>query len=343
MKINSKKIMIWTIAIASVIILPDLSMYYERYKLNSEKLPDKYKMYTELDSLKDGYYEVLKIDGGFIEPVLQASDSTIVIIWGHGNEGKKGDTVENNWSKINLEGQIVNVLSYRYSNPQNHDYQTFNDYIVDVEHNTYNTWIKNDDTFNHPIKNIAENKKFSKEEAKQIISGKVYMTQKYLNSPSVDQEATVKLMVYKDNTWNYLLTDKSWMESPAYITNDKEVKYDGSTYNIDKNSSLIRREFVHKELLNEYSFWNIGQNFRWGTGNGSGRSKWAGTSYFKIKMPEKMLHFKQSVDIGEQGDLRDRFSYFIYKPKNGTYLLLNDTQNRIYYLIRPKSPFPHQK
>ena len=37
--------LLFVVILASVIILPDLTMYQERYKLRSQKLPDNYKNY----------------------------------------------------------------------------------------------------------------------------------------------------------------------------------------------------------------------------------------------------------------------------------------------------------
>ncbi|WP_146186596.1 hypothetical protein [Pedobacter sp. HMWF019] len=236
MKITYKKIIIGLILIAAIMIIPDVSMYYQQYKLRSEKLPEIYKAYAGLDSLKDNEYEVLKINTEVIEPILQANESTIVITSGHYIKGENGDTLENVWYTINPKGEVI----------------------------------------------------------------------------------------------------KSQTRPKVNVADAKEVKYQESTYDIDKNAGLISREFVHKENWMEYSFWNIGKNLHWGTGNSSGRKGWIGTSYFQIKMPKKMLHFKQFVEIDEDGTFRDRFSYFVYKPKIGEYLLLNDTPNRIYYLIRPK-------
>jgi hypothetical protein len=336
MKINYKKITLWICLIVVVIILPDASMYYQRYKLSQVKLPDQYKNYTTLDSLKDAAYEVIEINGGFTEPPLQVNDSTIALILGHPNLGKDRDGLKNTWYKINLRGKITDSLSYQYKTSENHSYQVFNGDIVDVDRNTYNTWIKNNDTTNHPIKNLAENKVFSKEEASKMITGKTYMYSNHINVGQGDAETAVKLLIYQDGTWSYLLTDKSWSESPGYHKNPLEVKYEESTFDIDKKPGLLRREFVHKTHWAERSFWNIRKNLSWGTGNGSGGNGWTGNSYFQIQMPDKKLHFKQFVAIDESGFLRDRFNYFVYKPKSGSYLLLDDNQNSRYYLIRPK-------
>ncbi len=91
MKINIKKksVILWSIAIIAVIILPDSEMYYQRYRLRTEKLPEQYKSYTTLDSLTDNEYEVIKLSTGIHEPVIQENDSTIVIITKRDHDSEK--------------------------------------------------------------------------------------------------------------------------------------------------------------------------------------------------------------------------------------------------------------
>lgn len=340
MKLNIKKkyIILWCVIIIAIIIFPDIKMYYQQYKLRSEKLPEKFLSYSTLDNLKDHDYEVLKIYGGFNEPVLQGNDSTIIIISGSRKESKDGgDDIVNKWYKINLNGQITDSLQYSYKSLNStHSYQTFNDYIVDVDQNTYSNWIKDGDTIHYPYKNITDNKIFSVSEAQKIIADKEYMYDDIIHSDTTDNDYKYKLVVFKDNVWNYFYTEKSWTDYPTYKTNKKSIQYDTSTYTIDTQANLIKRDYVHKEKWAARSFWNL-NNFSWGSGNGSGGDGWTGTSYFSIKMPKKMLHYKQHVSIDyPDGNLRDPFSYFIYQPKNGAYLLLIDTQNQVYYLIRPR-------
>ena len=119
----------------------------------------------------------------------------------------------------------------------------------------------------------------------------------------------------------------------TYYTNNFEVKYESSTDELDRKPGLIKRVFVNKEEWIGTSFWHL--DFGWG--GGSRGDRWNGTSYFEITMPKKKLHFAQPVEIESfDGSLRDLFIYNIYKPKRGHFLLLNDTENSRYYLIRPK-------
>lgn len=92
-------------------------MYYQRYKLRLEKLPNIYKTYATIDSIKDNDYEILEINGAYSEPVLQINDSTIVIINGYSEETEDGSRdVKNAWYKINNGGQITDSLNYKYNN-----------------------------------------------------------------------------------------------------------------------------------------------------------------------------------------------------------------------------------
>ncbi|MDM1555584.1 hypothetical protein HX126_13535 [Chryseobacterium indologenes] len=342
MKFNFKKksLILWSIAAIAIIILPDSEMYYQRYKLKSEKLPELYKSYPTLDSLKDHDYEIIKLSRGIHEPVIQENDSTIVIITKRDHDSKKegADNIYT-WYKINLKGQITDSLQYQYNTENGiHNYQTFNDYIVDVDQNTYSNWLKDGDTTHYPYKNLNEAKIFSVAETEDIIADRNYMYDDIIHSESPGNEYKYKLTVFKDNVWNYFYAEKEWHGYPKNAPNKKAINYENSGYEIDKPSGLIKREHVQKEEWNAHTFWSL-KNLSWGTGNGSGHHGWTGTSYFSIKMPKKTLHYKQDVFIEHPDNaVHDSFSYFVYQPKNGDYMLLIDEEHQLYYLIRPKKP-----
>ncbi|MDN3691788.1 hypothetical protein QWZ06_05740 [Chryseobacterium tructae] len=341
MKFNltKKSFIFWGIAIVAIIILPDAEMYYQRYKLRSEKLPEQYQSYTTLDSLKDNDYEIIKLSRGIHEPVIQENDSTIVIITKRDHDSKKegADNIYT-WYKINLKGQITDSLQYKYNTEKGiHNYQTFNDYILDVDQNTYTNWIKNGDTTHYPYKNINDAKIFSVAETKAITAEREYMYDDIIHSDTTGNEYKYKLTVFKDNVWNYFYAEKDWHGYPQNTPNKKAINYGNSGYEVDKPSGIIKREHVQKEKWSDRTFWSL-KNLSWGTGNGSNHKGWTGTSYFSIKMPKKIVHYKQDVFIDSSGNqVRDPFSYFVYQPKNGDYLLLIDEENQLYYLIRPKT------
>jgi len=345
--------------LATVIIVPDFEMYKEKYKLRSQKLPNVYKTYPELSNLTDNDYEIIEIEYS-VESIIQANDSTIVIVAGNSEELETGgwDTTDI-WYKVNRKGQITDSLKYQYHNPKDpHSYRTYNDFIVDSEQNTYNNWIENNDTISYPFKNIDENKIFSNEEAKQIVADEkniMYSDYIYLGDNGTDSKN--KVTIFKDNTWNYFYAEKSWHESSGYIANEKEI---GTSYLLDKETpavaplsgneeknkqifvninnpkSIIYREYLQKEEWARSSFWDI--DLRWGGGSGGGSGVgWIGSSYFAIKMPKKTLHFKQRVTFDyPDGFIRNDFDYSFYKPENGEYLLLINYQQRSCFLIRPK-------
>lgn len=340
MKINIKKksVILWSIAIIAVIILPDSEMYYQQYRLRTEKLPEQYKSYTTLDSLTDNEYEIIKLSTGIHEPVIQENDSTIVIITkrDHDSEKKGSDNIYT-WYKINLRGQIIDSLQYRYNTENGvHNYQTFNDYIVDVDQNTYSNWLKDGDTTHYPYKNIDDTKIFSVAETEAITADRDYMYDDIIHSGSQENEYRYKLTVFKDNVWNYFYAEKDWHGYPDNTPNKKAIDFSNSGYEVNKSSGLIQRDHVWKKEWNAHTFWSL-KNFSWGTGNGSGNRGWTGTSYFSIKMPKKTLHYKQDVFIEYPDNyVRDPFSFFVYQPKKGDYMLLVDEERQLYYLIRPK-------
>ncbi|MGQ7854418.1 hypothetical protein ACUN24_09225 [Pedobacter sp. WC2501] len=353
MKINIKKIFLFSIILIVIVILPDINMYRERYKLRSQKLTEIYKNQTELDNLKDDYYEVLKIKENSTEPILQVNDSTTVIFTKNSEDSEKGGVdYENIWYKINLKGQITDSLIYSCNSLNNeHNYNTFNDYIIDTKQNTYSNWIKNNDTKHYAFKNINENKILTKEEADKITSdGKIMQIDYiYLGDNGIDSKN--KVIIFKNNVWNYFYTEKNWHKSANYTTNESQAQ---SYYPIDKEpdraptaggeekskqiffdinnpKSIIYREYIFKEKWNENSFWYDIINWHWGSGNTSNSGGWTGSSYFSIKMPKTTLHYKQVVYIDSPDEsLRDIASYSVFKPKNGEYILLDS------YLIRPK-------
>lgn len=340
MKINIKKksVILWSIVIISVLFLPDAEMYYQQYKLRSEKLPEQYKSYPTLDSLKDKDYEIIKLTSGIREPIIQENDSTIVIITKRDlNSGKDGIGNIYTWYKINLKGQITDTLQYQYNTENGlHNYQTFNDYIVDVDQNTYSNWLKDGDTTHYPYKNLDDTKIFSVAETEDIIGERDYMYDDIIHSESPGNNYKYKLTVFKDNTWNYFYAEKNWHGYPKNTPNKKAIDFSNYGYEVDKSSGIIKRDHIQKEEWNARTFWSL-KNFSWETGNGSGHRGWTGTSYFSIKMPQKTLHYKQDTFIEHPDNyVRDPFSFFVYQPKNGDYILLVDEERQLYYLIRPR-------
>ena len=328
------KIRLWIIiGIIAIILVPDTNMYYQQLKLKFDTLPEVYKNYYTLDSIQDDYYEVLEIVSDYYEPVLQINDTIIVIITGNSKETDDGSRVTKNvWYKVNPKGKIIDSLRYEYNDrKENHFYRTYHGYIVDTHKNTYCTWLTTSDTATTYFKNLQEGKVFSTLEARNITTKNEFMHAERISSDQDVEEAKYKLIMYKDEVWNYFYTDKDWYESATYYTNNFEVKYEPTTY---VKSSIIKRVFVKKEEWIGNSFWHLD----FGYGSGPRGDRWDGTSYFEITMPNKKLYFSQPVEIASyDNSLRDRFTYNIYKPKNGDYLLLNDIENSRIYLIRPKN------
>lgn len=332
---KSTKIILWVVGILAIIILPDANLYYQRYKLKGDKLPEVYKNYNTLDSISDNIYEVLEVDGGR-NPVIQINDSTIMIINSRSEETKDGSWEEaNSWCKINLKGQITDSLNYAYNDRKgNHNYQTFNNYVVDIKSNTYNTWVINNDSTRKPIKNLNDNKVFSNDEAKHIISTHAYLYNENIPADTSGNERKQKILIFKNGVFNYFYADKYFNESEPHQENDNELKYEVD--HIDNNSGCLQRKYVKKDEWVGHTFWDS-RTLSYGSGNGSGRIGWYGTAFFDIKMPKGIVHIKTQVEIEYPDEgVRDRFTYSIYKPKNGEYLMLSDMQNSRYYLIRPK-------
>ncbi|WP_026976793.1 hypothetical protein [Flavobacterium tegetincola] len=335
---KSTKIILWIIGILALIILPDANLYYQRYKVKGDKLPEIYKNYNTLDSLKDDTYEVLFIEGGLYDPAIQLNDSTILLIYSSSQESEDGTREEeNSWYKINLKGQITDSLHYAYNDRKaDHNYQTFNNYVVDVRGNTYNNWIINKDSTSKPIRNLNEDKIFSDGEAKQILSKYEYLYNENIPADRSGNERKQKILIFKNGIFNYFYADKYFIELEPYKEDESQLQYEPSTYDIDKNPTHIHRKYVKKDEWVGHTFWDS-RTLSLGSGNGSGRIGWYGTSYFDVKMPKGIVHFKTPVEIEypEEG-VRDRFNYHIYKPKNGDYLLLSDIQNNRHFIIRPK-------
>ena len=71
--------LLFVVILASVIILPDLTMYQERYKLRSQKLPDNYtalnKLHDDTQVLINKQGEIIKkLPGDFIESKFNKED-----------------------------------------------------------------------------------------------------------------------------------------------------------------------------------------------------------------------------------------------------------------------------
>jgi hypothetical protein len=353
-KLNYKKAIFIVLMLIVIAILPNINMYYQKWKVKYEKLPNIYKNRTELDSLKDNYYEVIQIVND--SNPLQINDSTIVIFGKNSLELNNGNkSITNTWYKINLKGQVKDSLKFTYTEYE-HNYRTFNNYIVDVEKNTYNNWINNGDTVNHSFKCLNEKKIFSIEETEKILKD-----MQYIYSEISEDKEKYKLIVFKNNIWNYFYTEKEWEWSSYhsdYTINEFDADYyypiekPGDEYsiapgapmqknrieafNINDSKSIIHREYVHKDKWIGGNFWNISEFLRAGNNSGGNVSyDWYGTCFLAIKMPMKKLYYKQKdIKITKEKEYYDTYDFCVYKPKDGEYLLLFDNSKG--YLIRPK-------
>lgn len=197
MKKNTK-IILWIIGIvAMIILLPDANLYYQRFKLNFETLPDVYKSYRTIDRIKDDQYEVKEFLSTYNESVLQINDSTIVIMVNDSRETENRSRDQKHiWYKINRLGQITDSLKYVYNDrKENYNYKTFHRYIVDTKKDTYNTWLTNGDTTNRMLNNLTENQIFTAQEALKITAEKELMNTERISSDGDKEQAKFKLIV----------------------------------------------------------------------------------------------------------------------------------------------------
>ena len=95
----------------------------------------------------------------------------------------------------------------------------------------------------------------------------------------------------RDMHWRLWILHDMLKEILPYQEEDRELKYEASTYDIDKNPSYIHRKYVKKDEWVGHTFWDS-RTFSLGSGNGSGRIGWYGTSYFDVKMPKKQSILK---------------------------------------------------
>ncbi len=102
--------LLFVVILASVIILPDLTMYQERYKLRSQKLPDNYKNYTVLVKLQDDTQVLINKQGEIIKKL-------------------PGDFIE---SKFNKEDRKSRILMS--------DKKSFNEYGEELKYDSRDYW-----------------------------------------------------------------------------------------------------------------------------------------------------------------------------------------------------------
>ena len=329
--------MIWIGVIIAVIILPDLNMHYQNVMLKLDRLPKAYRSYSSLAEIKDDTYDV--VDFFSAQSVLQLNDSTIAIVTNAINQNTNDSLVIKTWYKINLKGVITDSLALNYQlENSNHLYKTFNNYIVDVEANTYSSWLTDSDTTRNPIENTQPNKIYSSAEVGKIISAENYVHSAIIPLKNSDEDYMHKLIFYRNGNFHTIYVEKNWSKFND-ATNNSQVKYESSSKNNDKESANLKRVYVHKEQWIDASFWNLSEYLTMWTGGGLGRKRWEGTAYYDLQLPKKKLHFKEAVII-EYPDqyVREPFNYKIYKPKNGEYELLSEGEYFKTYLIRPRKP-----
>ncbi len=329
------KVLLSVIGIFGIIILPDFNMHYQNITLKLDQLPNAYKSYSALANLKDDTYEVL--DFLSREPVLQLNDSTIAIVADLENENNNGDSVRRTWYKVNLKGVIRDSLVLGYTQGESkHFYKTFNNYIVDIEANTYNTWLIDSDATSKPIENLHPTKIYSSAEVEKVMLVGNYVFSTTIQSEKSEGDDINKLIFYRNKSFHIIHMENSWttVNDPG---SKLQVKYEASDEGEDKRSAIIKRVYLHKEKWIDTSFWNLSERLTKWTGGGAGRKRWEGTAYFDLQLPKKTLHYTQPVTIDYPDQyVRADHDYSVYSPADGDYALLNEGQYFAIYLIRPK-------
>lgn len=311
-----KKLPYILLIISGIIILPDLGMYYETVKFNltKEDLPQKYKNITTIDSLKDDVYDIIEFT--HMDNPIELKDGTCVVSNSPENRKKI-------FYKIDLSNKMI---TFTVKNPY---CRIIDDFILDIENETYCLWIRNGDTTFHKIIK-EEYKLYSLEEMKQSFPKYITINIDTIQYPDINEENGLykyRVCLYNGENFRMIL-----VKSGKHLYQDSQV---GNKYEITYEILPQKPIYTYKKEYLKETFWRL-PSF-----NPTGPHPaicWLSDGYYTLKMPLKELYFKQFFytycDGRKQGE-----DNAVYRPKNKNILFFSNGWGKLglWYLIIPKS------
>ncbi|WP_327983987.1 hypothetical protein [Bergeyella porcorum] len=278
--------------IVGIVIFPYLlhSCKKAQFELTKVDLPERYRNFATLDSLKDDIYDIIPIEEALI---MELEDGTVIL--------ETYDDEHKTLYKIGMDNQ------YHTLKLKGDYFYIFDDYILNISDGTFSHWIRDNNPNFQKIK-TDEKIIYTQKEIQANFSNYKGVYSDFIEGDySGIEEGLHKLFLYNGKEFRIITT------RGKYINVDYSNKY-----NIEKVYLEDYEDFKHiytykKEYIEDV----FGLSFN------PAASKpicWLGDGFFSVKMPQKTLFFKEETTIYCDGDTRTIFQLVSFKNKNLLYI-----------------------
>lgn len=297
--------------IVGIIILPYLlnSCKRAQFELTKVDLPERYRNFTTLDSLKDDVYDIIPINDA---DIMELEDGTVVL--------ETSDDGDKTIYKIGMDNQYHTLeLKGGY-------FYIFNDYILNISDGTFSHWIRDNNPNFQKIK-TDENRIYTRKEVQSSFPNYKEVYSDLVGGDYSDMEEQLhKVFLYNGKEFRIIATRGDY----SHI--DYSNKYIREKFHSEDYEGFKHIYTYKKEYIEDVDFLGLSRAF-----SPTARDPicWLGDGFFSVEMPKKILLFKEETTIYCYGSTGIIFDFISFKNKNLLYI--NQVMYNKDFLIRLKN------
>lgn len=361
--------------IGAVLLLAVVFLYnfgrldvYLLNKMNTSKLPEKYKSYKDIDTtdhITFGHHEI-KLMWNSYETIQHfiSSDGNVIIVTSEipkdrnqkeiETDGEMGSTrfyIDYHFYKLDKDGNIIDQYTYKASR-ENWKELLFGDFIVNYEKKYYKTWIKDGDTLRKPMIIQNEDLKWGEDEQVNLYHKIIEEADEYLRDSKSGSEGIITY--YMNGKWYQFFTNTKALKNGYF--SDRNPGYNNSLFGKQSFSERVLQPNRYPNIMPVYFQRKELDKFTSSASGGaiSSTSKtWTGDLYFQLMIKGDTLKFKEEMSFKEdfptekfyntkgenisklKAEIEKQYSpYFYFEDKNLNFQLFTTRQSKL-YMIKP--------
>lgn len=282
-------------------------------KMNRSPLPEKYKSYQNIDSIKSitfGHHEIKLMweSDAPIQHFISSEGNVIVVVEEIPKDrnqkevetdGEMGSTrfyIDYHFYKLDKNGNVIDRYTYK-STRENWKELLFGDFIVNYKKKYYKTWIKDGDTIRKPMIVQNEDLKWNEEEQKNQYDKIIENADDYLAENNSDGK---RITYYMNGKWYQWYTNIKLSSGIYGRANPGYNNYLFGKNAFSRNSTLDPNRFPN--IMPVY-FQRTELNKFTSSASGGGISdtskSWDGDLYCQLLIQGDTLKFKRVMFFNE--------------------------------------------
>ena len=309
------KIIVSTVLVLLVIIyIPDMYIDYQNSKINSIKLPAKYKSYITLDSLAITNKHITKHKSRYPEVIYPLSDSIIAFCI----RIKDKTPI---WYKLNTISGAKDSIYFKYKRIRFDNNFLFND-----DKSNYYSWLIDGDTTKKKVVSLNIKREMSHEEIDNELENSDWTSKENFY---IDGDRKEKIVFYKNNEWREIIIKEYY---PLDTNFNYTIKLDPLDEMETRDSKFV---YFQRDKISKSTFWSDQLNLGgFGNPNGGGRRlpSYYGQAYFNINTNGKLIKVKCSyAQLYEEGkNIHTNFK--IYSTLKSKVVLIKHLDQTLYII-----------